>query len=349
MRLPVPVHGIAVGIVVLFAAGSAAAADPPTRVGRLSYTEGTVSLHAADQSQWSPATLNYPVTSGTSFWTEPDGRAEIQVGAAEIRMDHATEMNVLRLDDAGTRIDVPQGVVNVHLRTMPPGGVQVQTPRGMATLEKPGSYRIDSGHPDGDQPTGQAQIAVLEGAARIEGPRAALDVQPGESAVISGDPVSFTLVEAEPTPFDDWALARERRVEASESARYVSPETTGYEDLDANGRWTTVPEYGPVWYPSAVPGSWAPYRYGHWAFIPPWGWTWIDDAPWGFAPFHYGRWAFIDGAWGWCPGVIVPRPVYAPALVAFVGGAGWGVSLAVGGAVPAVGWVPLAPHEVFHP
>ncbi len=46
---------------------------------------------------------------------------------------------------------------------------------------------------------------------------------------------------------------------------------------------------------------------------------------------------------------MVARPVYAPALVAFVGGSGWGVSLASGSAMPAVGWVPLAPFEVYHP
>ena len=50
-----------------------------------------------------------------------------------------------------------------------------------------------------------------------------------------------------------------------------------------------------------------------------------------------------------CPGAVVARPVYAPALVAFIGGAGWGVTLAGGAALPAVGWVPLAPREVYHP
>ena len=44
------------------------------------------------------------------------------------------------------------------------------------------------------------------------------------------------------------------------------------------------------------------------------------------------------------------RPVYAPALVAFIGGAGWNVSVGVGGGgVEAIGWVPLAPEEVYLP
>src|SRR5215472_14147187 len=75
----------------------------------------------------------------------------------------------------------------------------------------------------------------------------------------------------------------------------------------------------------------------------PWGWTLIDDAPWGFAPFHYGRWAMAGGGWVWVPGrmVVGVRPVYAPALVAFVGGGGVGIGVAA--------WFPLGPGEVYRP
>ena len=77
----------------------------------------------------------------------------------------------------------------------------------------------------------------------------------------------------------------------------------------------------------------------------PWGWTWVEDEPWGFAPFHYGRWAFAGTGWVWVPGPSVVRPVYAPALVAWVGGGpGFHFSGGVG-----VGWLPLAPGEVFIP
>ena len=52
----------------------------------------------------------------------------------------------------------------------------------------------------------------------------------------------------------------------------------------------TCPNTAPMWMPNGVAADWAPYRYGHWVWISPWGWTWVDDASWGFAPFHYGRW-----------------------------------------------------------
>jgi Family of unknown function (DUF6600) len=340
----------ALGVILLLAPPLAAQslADPPGRVGRLSYIEGTVSLHAPDQDQWSQAVVNYPVTTGDGFWTEPQSRAEIEIGTVELRLDQSTEADVLRLDDAATQLRVDQGTINVHVIAMPPGGVAVLTPLGRVDLLTAGSYHIDAGQPGSDNaPSNQMMVSVLQGRARVAGPRSALTVDAGESAVVGGNPPTFQLVEASATPFDDWALERERReAQPTATAWYVPPTMTGYEDLDQDGQWTTDPVYGTVWYPYGVPADWAPYRYGHWAWIPPWGWTWIDDAPWGFAPFHYGRWAFIGDRWGWCPGAYVARPVYAPALVAFIGGGGFGIAISVG---EPVGWVPLAPGERFHP
>ena len=122
---------------------------------------------------------------------------------------------------------------------------------------------------------------------------------------------------------------------------------TGHEDLDNYGDWSTAADYGAVWYPRSVAADWAPYRYGRWAWVEPWGWTWVDAAPWGFAPFHYGRWVQVRGRWGWAPGAYVARPVWAPALVGWYGGSGWSVSVNVGG--PVYGWVPLAWGEPFRP
>jgi len=335
----------ALGAILLLAPPLAAQslADPPGRVGRLSYIDGTVSLHSPDQDQWSEAVINYPVTTGDGFWTQPQSHAEVQVGAVEMRLDESTEADIVRLDDAATVLRVDQGVIEVHVIAMPAGGVAVLTPTGQVTLLTVGSYHIEAGQPGPDNaPPNQMIVSVLQGTARVGGQRSSLTVQAGESAIASG--TGFQLVQAEPTAFDNWALARERReAQPTATAWYVPNTMTGYQDLDQEGQWTTDPTYGTVWYPSSVPADWAPYRYGHWVWIQPWGWTWVDDAPWGFAPFHYGRWAYIRDRWAWCPGDYHVRPVYAPALVAFIGG---GITIAAG---TPVGWVPLAPGERFHP
>jgi hypothetical protein len=325
------------------------AADPPGRVGRLSYVDGTVSFHLADQGDWTPATVNYPVTTGESFWTDENSRAEIQVGPAELRLDQASQLDISRLDDGATDVQLDQGVLNLHLWSMPAGEIVVTTPRGRTVIQAPGSYDIDAGQPNGDQPADQTQVTVLEGAAQFQSDAGTVNIDHSEAAVVSGDPANVQVVEANYTDFDNWALARERREDVAQKPAYVPQTVTGYQDLDQSGSWSQDPQYGQVWYPSGVPADWAPYRYGHWGWVPPWGWTWIDDASWGFAPFHYGRWIDRDDRWAWVPQDIPPQPVYAPALVAFIGGDGWGVDVAAGAAVAAIGWVALAPHEEYHP
>ncbi len=167
------------------------------------------------------------------------------------------------------------------------------------------------------------------------------------------DQISYNLASAGGADeFDQWCSSRDRREDQSLSARYVSREVPGYEDFDQYGRWGNQPGYGQVWMPTTVAAGWAPYHDGHWAWIAPWGWTWVDDAPWGFAPYHYGRWASFGGRWGWIPGPYGVTPIYAPALVAWIGGgrggSGFSLSFSIGTAA-AVGWFPLGPREPYFP
>ncbi|HTK85989.1 MAG TPA: DUF6600 domain-containing protein [Patescibacteria group bacterium] len=327
-----------------------ASADPPARVGRLSYVEGTVSTRTGNQDQWNNAVLNVPVTTGDGFWTEDDGRTEIQVGGMEIRTDHDTELDVVQLDDDTTRLEVPQGVINVHIDDMPAGGISIATPAGETTLNSPGNYRVDAGQPQGNQPGQTEYVAVMDGSAMFSGPHASVNINAGEQAVLNGNPPSAGVERVSMTDFDNWAESRNPRVRvSSHERRHVPVQVTGYQDLDRYGRWESDPQYGEVWYPEAVSADWAPYREGYWSYVEPWGWTWIDDEPWGFAPYHYGRWMHRHNHWAWYPGSYhEASPVYAPALVAFVGGRNWGVSLSLGDSEP-VGWVPLAPDEPFYP
>ena len=312
------------------------AGDPPSRVARLSYQNGTVSFRPETVDEWTAASLNYPLTTGDHLWADTGSQVEMHVGSTAIRMGSQTALAILNLDDQMAQISLTQGVIEVRVRYLGDQEVlEIDTPNVAVSLLRPGDYRIDV---DGDNEI--TMVTVRSGEADVSGGGAALTVHARESARLGGvDPVSQEIGSAPPPDdFESWCEMRDRREDQSQSARYVSRETIGYEDLDQYGEWSEVAPYGWVWAPAGVEVGWAPYRYGHWAWVDPWGWTWIDDAPWGFAPFHYGRWAYAGAGWVWVPGAMA-RPVYAPALVAFVGFGGVGMAASF----------PLGPGEVYRP
>ena len=323
--------------------------DVPGRAARLSYLSGTVSFQPGSVDDWVPATLNRPLTTGDRLWTEEGARAEVNLGSAAMRIDGRTNFSFINLDDRTAQVQLSLGHLSVRVRSLADDEVvEVDTPEAAISLLRPGEYRFDV-----DEQGATTIVSVRSGQAEATAAQA-LAIHPREQVRISNDPSNggqpvFDRRDIPPAdPFDNFCEERDRREDMSVSSRYVSRDTPGYSDLDAAGTWRTTPEYGPVWAPSGMPRR-APYRFGHWAWIAPWGWTWVDDAPWGYAPFHYGRWAFVAAAWVWIPGPVVAgvRPVYAPALVAWVGGPGLGVSVGIGGA--SVGWFALGPREVFVP
>src|SRR5262249_39940334 len=331
--------------------------NPPTRAARLSFTSGTVSFAPAGSDEWVDAVVNRPMTTGDKLWTDQRARAELRVDAYAIRLGQLTGFSFLNLDDRTVQIRLTEGTVNVRVRRLDQDQtLEIDTPNIAFNVLRPGSYRI-SVNENGDSTI----VNVHDGQGEVTGGGSAYPVHAGQSATFEGTDQLSADVEGYPgdDDFDRWCYDRDSRWDRSQSARYVSDDVIGYEDLDDYGGWRPVPEYGTVWFPHVTVVGWAPYRYGHWAWISPWGWTWVDDAPWGFAPFHYGRWVSYGGAWGWgpCPPPVVAvayvRPVYAPALVAWVGGPHFAAGMAFGGGGFAagvnVGWFPLGPREVFVP
>lgn len=338
-------------VVLILAAPQRAAADgddPPGRVARLSFLRGAVSFQPAGESDWVPASINRPMTTGDKLWADMDSRAELHIGSAAIRLNSNTGFSFLNLDDRTVQIQLSAGTLSVRVRRLERDEIfEVDTPNQAFSILRPGEYRLEASE-DG---TGTI-VKVIDGEGEATGGGRSYTIESRERASLTGSDNLRAdiddLQRGDRDDFDDWCEERDHREERSRSARYVSPQVVGYEDLDENGEWHHDPEYGDVWTPSGVPVGWAPYHYGHWAWIAPWGWTWVDDAPWGYAPFHYGRWAYGRGAWFWVPGPVAERPVYAPALVAFVGGPSFGVAIGVGGGA-AVAWFPLGPREVFVP
>ena len=324
------------------------AGDPPSRVARLSYQSGDLGLLPSGTQDWSDASLNRPLTSGDRLSTGADGRAELELGGGTLRMAQNTDFGLLDLNDQVTQVELTQGTLNLTVRNVGEGeSYEIDTPTAALVIDQPGTFRVDI-----DRDGRTTDVTVFRGQATLYGENnAQRRVNAGTRYVIADsalNQVSLEDIGDRGDAFDDWCYQRDQRYANSPSRRYVSDEVVGYQDLDDHGDWQTDPDYGAVWYPSNVAVDWAPYRDGHWAWVAPWGWTWVDDAPWGFAPFHYGRWAYVGRRWGWVPGPVAVRPVYAPALVAFVGGGNWSVSIGIGGGAP-VGWFPLGPREVYNP
>ena len=319
--------------------------DPPTRAARLSYIEGSASLQPAGVDDWNAAPLNQPLTVGDALWIDRGSHAELDLGSAVVRLDQSSSVTVLDFSDQALQLRLNAGTMDITVSGLDAGAsFEIDAPNAAVALLRPGEYRL------GIDNAGNTSVAIRNGQARvISDDQQSMNLLTGQRALY-GAHGSYALAQAAPPDdFDHWCQQREARW-ADEQAvtRYVSSDVVGYEDLNDYGQWQQEPDVGNVWFPTQVGDDWVPYSAGHWAWVVPWGWSWVDDAPWGFAPFHYGRWIHTGRRWGWVPAPARRHAVYAPALVAWIGGPGTGMALSLGGGA-AVGWLPLAPGEVYVP
>src|SRR5690349_20224374 len=320
-------------------AGDQPEADPPDRAARLAYLKGDVSMQPSGEDEWAPALLNRPLTTGDKLWTGKGGRVEIQVGQSAVRLDGETGFSFLDLGDDTVQMRMTAGTLILDVRELQGREqIEIDTPNIALAILRPGSYRIEV-NDAGDATT----VKIGKGEAEANGPSTNTLVHDGQAVTFRGidELVADTRTLGPADEFDRWSMDRERRddrVATSRTAEYVSPDVTGYDDLDEYGSWSSEPEYGYVWTPTRVVLGWSPYRFGRWVWVSPWGWSWVDDSPWGYAPFHYGRWAHVRNRWCWVPGPRHVRAVFAPALVGWIGSRGNHVS-----------WVPLVPRDVYRP
>ena len=313
--------------------------DPPTRVARLGYMEGSVSFQPAGEDDWVQAVPNRPMTTGDKLWADKDSRVELQLGSAVIRLNENTGVSFLNLDDHTVQLQLSSGSINVRVRRIDgDDDFEIDTPNLAFTVSEPGRYRVNASE-DGTYTV----VGLRDGGGQATGNGQTYTLHGGQQGTFSGTDSLNADVEdiGGPDPFDNWAYARDRRYDESPSAHYLAWNVVGYEDLDANGDWRDDPNYGHVWFPH-IEAGWAPYHTGHWDWISPWGYTWVDDSPWGYAPFHYGRWVSVGGRWGWMAGPVTG----AGRLCARAGGLHRRRPRRLGSNV---GWFPLGPREVYVP
>ena len=352
-RLLVPLRrqGVVLAALLLCASASLAQAqtnpgddsvDPPSRVARLSYLSGDLGLLPAGATDWDDASINRPLTTGDRLASGDDARAELEFGGATLQLAQRSDLGLLNLDERLAQIELTQGTLTLSVRQLDEGqSYEIETPTVALVISQPGRFRVDI---DGDA----TRVTAFEGNARVYGENnAQRDVFAGRSYRFVDSSLAAVAISdiGGGDGFDAWVDQRDQRHAQSDNDQYLPEGMVGTPDLREYGAWESSSDYGPVWYPNDVGPDWAPYRNGHWAYIAPWGWTWIDAAPWGYAPYHYGRWAHTHRGWGWIPGPRYARPIYAPALVAFVGGGGFSVGIGSG----PIGWFPLGPGEIYNP
>jgi len=299
---------------------------------RMGYIEGDVQINTDDIREWMPASINMPLKSGDRIWVPDDGRAEMQSRSGTfIRLDKNTSADVLRVEEHSGQFNVSSGAVYINFNGTD-NLVQIDTPISSVRINKRSRVNIEVDE------NGDTNIAVARGTVAVEDNVGVTDVKEGDVLVLKRNQEArlYNLPAAD--DWDRWNANRDRMYSAeSQSARYVPDDLRYYSrDLDDNGRWVEVRDYGWVWTPRTVVAvDWAPYRTGRWVWIDG-DYVWVSYESWGWAPYHYGRWAHSPSVgWFWVP----PRrgDVYwGPGYVGWVRTESY------------VSWVPLAPGDIYY-
>jgi hypothetical protein len=277
------------------------------RIGRVAAVNGAAQLWDSQDRQWTPLFANRVVTAGDRIRSDGQTRVELSIGSLELFLGPQSDLDVLRLDAQATQVRLNQGHLVARVRTAEwARELQLITAEFNAQPASPGLYRLDRDTVSG----GRSAAASLRGLLLLGAVDARLQVAAGQRIEVMGAEAggglrSTTLLQ---DGFAAWVAARDQAPEPNPFAA-VAPlgEITGLETLERHGRWESHPDVGWVWYPMTVRPGWEPFRDGRWVWVRPWGWTWVDDAPWGFAPSHYGRWLQWNNRWVWSPGSVRNR------------------------------------------
>ncbi len=334
------VNYLVISLLLVFAASAVKAAPPPS-VARLSYIENVVSFLPGGTNKWVKAKVNRPLIQNDSLWVAKNSRTELQLRSTALRLDQSSYLKIFNLKKDIAQFQLTQGNMILSVYNIKPNQkYEINTPNLALSINKKGIYRV------GVSKAGTV-VSIREGDAIVYGEKSAFTIRAGFSCSFTGTSLKGYSCKALRSldDFAKWSAQRDRLFQKASTTKYVSTAVIGYEDLDAHGTWKSVKNHGYVWIPNEVSVDWAPYRTGQWTWVRHYGWTWIDEQPWGFAPFHYGRWTHVEKRWAWVPGPVHVEPIYAPALVAFVGGRNFNIAAGRRG----VAWFPLGPGDIYIP
>lgn len=279
-----PILAVLAFVVSGVAAGQAP--ESPVRIAQLAYVEGALSYQEANEPA-SSALPERPLQPGDRLTTAREGRAELTLGSATVRLDQESDLRIADLDAQSVRFDLTGGAAIFRLEELLEGeSFTVTTPNTTIDFRAPGEYRVDV--PD----DGTTTLTVRAGDAEVETAEGAVRVADGQRVRLEGPEALASLVAPQWTDdFDNWVLDREVQLAESAPPRDESeyaPDGT----LDDYGDWQDDPVYGSVWMPSYAYGGYAPFSTGYWSYTG-YGYSWVNPMPWSPYTNHHGHWAYL--------------------------------------------------------
>jgi hypothetical protein len=288
-------------------------------------------MRTTEAGDWVPAAVNTPLDEGDELWVPEGGRMEFQLNTGtSVRLDQNSALQILTLDSTSSQFYLSEGHIYVDYNAPRGNVIQFDTPVSSLRSYDRSVFRVDV-------PDQFTDVSVFRGWVDAEGRDGNTRVNAGRTLTLGEGREAELAPVGRPDDWQNWNTERDRRFASrGDSYRYLPEELRAYSsDLDDNGRWVQVPEYGYVWTLRTVLADWAPYRTGRWMWRGG-DYVWVGSEPWGWTPYHYGRWAFAPRiGWFWVPPP--RREVYwGPGYVGWVRTANY------------VAWVPLAPREVYY-
>ena len=282
-------------VLALTASGLAAgqATDSPARIAQLAYVEGAISYQEANERP-SSALPERPLEAGDRLATERDGRAELTLGSATVRLDRDSDLRIVELDASSVHFELADGAAIFRVDELfEDESFAVTTPNTTIRFQAPGEYRVDV--PE----DGTTTLTVRAGDAEVETAEGPVRIADGQRARIEGSEALTSLIAPQWTDdFDNWVLDREVQLAENAPPPYESeyaPDGT----LDDYGDWQDDPQYGQVWMPSYAYGGYDPFATGYWSYTG-YGYSWVNPMPWG--PYtYYGHWTYLPqyNRYGW--------------------------------------------------
>ena len=274
------------------------------RIVRLSEVKGAVQLDRNIGRGFEPVMANMPIVEKAQLRTE-QGAAEVEFeDNSTVRLAPNSEVAFPQLERlasgaTASSVQVLKGTVYVSM---------VKTKANEFNLLF-GSQKIEltpSSHIRLELGDNQAQLAVLDGDLRIQGPSGAQDISKKKTVTFQLQAQNQTEVAKDVTeePFDTWdkQSAEYHARTASFNGSNGSP-AYGVNDMSYYGNFADSGCGGSMWRPYFVSADWSPFTNGAYAYYPGAGYSWVSPYPWGWTPYHTGSWSFCQGTgWGWMPG-----------------------------------------------